>query len=156
MGRLQPRARTQDANPIPVNTNRTAPCHFEFCFPRMDTLLLVEVEGRDVTIRATRDTFTERQKDFFVRELAAEGFIPEEAQWFRAEGPNSWQQGVQWLVDFSWLEIDQAVVARTRRWMQSVIALAFVSSVLLVGLAATGHLGNSLPEPLSRHPHAVR
>ena len=154
MGRLETRARTQDANQIPVKTNRTVPCHFEFCFPRMDTLLLVEVEGRDVTIRATRDTFNERQKDFFVRELASEGFIPEESQWFRPEGQDRWQHGVRWMVDFSWLEIDEAVVARTRRWMLSVIALSLMCSVLLVGLAATGRLGNSEPEP--RHAHSVR
>lgn len=156
MGRLQPCARTQNANPLPVNSNRTAPSRFEFCFPRMDTLLMVEVEGGDVTIRATRDTFTERQKDFFVRELVAEGFIPGESQWFRPEGPSSWQHGIRWRVDFSWLEIDEAVVARTRRWMLSTIALAFVASVLLVGLAATGHLGNSVPEPRAIPPHSIR
>jgi hypothetical protein len=133
-----------------VNTDRTAPCHFDFCFPRMDTLLRVEVEGRDITIRATRDTFTERQKDYFVRELAAEGFIPEESRWFRHEGPEPWQHGVRWLVDFAWLEIDEAVTARTRRWMHSIIALAFLSSVLLVGLAATGRLGNTVHQPPSR------
>ena len=58
-----------------MNSTLTRPERYEFCFPEKDTLVLVEVVGNGVTVRATRDTFTEQRKASFVRELAAEGFI---------------------------------------------------------------------------------
>ena len=46
---------------------------YDFSFPRKDTILKVEVWEDSVTIRATRDSFSARRKDAFVRELIAEG-----------------------------------------------------------------------------------
>jgi hypothetical protein len=130
--------------------------HFEFGFPSLDTLLLVEVAEGDVTIRASRDTFSAQRKAYFVRELVAEGFIPEEFQWYPVGGPQSYHRGVHWLVDFSWLGIDEAVVACTRRGVVGFLGLATLFTVLLVGLAATGHLGNRLSEAAAAHFPAGR
>jgi hypothetical protein len=130
--------------------------HFEFAFPRLDTLLLVEVADAGVTIRATRDTFSPRRKACFVRELVAEGFIPEEFQWFQVEGAHSCHRGVRWLVDVSWLGIDEAMMARTHRGMMKFLGLSFMAAALLVGLVATGHLGNRLPDRAAVHPYSSR
>jgi hypothetical protein len=130
--------------------------HFEFAFPRLDTLLLVEVADGAVTIRATRDTFSPQRKACFIRELAAEGFIPEEFRWLQLEEPQSFHRGVRWLVDFSWLSVDGSRFDRTRRGMTRLVGVAFLSMVLLVGLVATGHLGNRVPGTPAGHPFSSR
>jgi hypothetical protein len=124
---------------------------FEFCFPRMDTLVLVEVTEGDVTIRATRDSFSPQRKARFVRELVSEGFIPEEYRWLPVGEPQSYQRGVRWVVDFSWLGIDEEMMARMRRKTAVFLGMALVFTVVLVGLAANGHLGNQLPEAAGVH-----
>ena len=50
---------------------------FEFCFPNLDTLVLVEEFDDCLLIRATRNTFSEERKIRFVHELVAEGFVSE-------------------------------------------------------------------------------
>lgn len=98
---------------------------YEFSFPRLDTLVQVEERTDEVVIRATRNTFTERRKVCFIRELAAEGFISETYQWFSGFG--DWSAlPVRWLVDYSWLKPDQHARARTNRFMIRLIVGAFL------------------------------
>lgn len=138
-----------------MKTDNGVTGRYEFCFPRMDTLLLVEVAEGDVTIRATRDTFSPQRKAHFVRELVSEGFISEEYRWLPVGEPQSFQRGVRWIVDFSWLGIDEAMMARMRRKMTVFLGMALVFMVGLVGLVATGHLGNQLPDAAAAHrPYA--
>src|SRR4051812_6475504 len=94
---------------------------FEFCFPNLDTLVQVEELHGDVVIRATRPTFSEQRKLCFIRELAAEGFIPDECRWFPLAGPGSFK-GIRWLVDASWLTISPAVLAQTRSFVIRLLA----------------------------------
>jgi len=94
---------------------------FEFSFPRLDTLVQVEETEDEVVVRATRDSFSERRKIGFIRELAAEGFISEVYQSFSGFG--GWSSlPVRWLVDRSWLKLDKAVRIRTNRIMIRLIA----------------------------------
>ena len=53
------------------------PQSFDFYLPLLDTLVRVERSGDQIVIRATRDTFSAACKASFIRELAAEGFIPD-------------------------------------------------------------------------------
>ncbi|HZL41886.1 MAG TPA: hypothetical protein VFD66_01240 [Verrucomicrobiae bacterium] len=80
---------------------------FEFYFPDVDTLLLVENSDDQVWIRATKDTFTERRKLHFLHTLAAEGFVPDRCQWISSFDA-SWLP-VHWAVDASWVRIGEAV-----------------------------------------------
>ena len=93
---------------------------FEFYFHDRDTLVQVESSARTVVVRASRDTFSEQRKSSFVRELAAEGFIPDGYQWFSLAGPDSYL-GVRWLVDISWLELPEIVLAQARRFMTGLL-----------------------------------
>jgi len=138
-----------------VQTNPSAPTRFEFSFPQRDTLLLVEVEGSDVTIRATRDTFSSRRKASFVRELAAEGFIPGECQWRGLTGPGRHHPGVRWLVDPSWLSIDEAAVAQTQRTALQLCGVAALLLWLVVGLTSAGRPAEPRPAPVAVPPHSV-
>jgi hypothetical protein len=115
-----------------MNSPIVADCSFEFYFDRLDTLVLVETRDETVVIRATRDTFSERRKEFFIRELAAEGFIPDECRWFSPAGGEV-AGHVRWLVDFSWLQPDEALAAQTRRFMLRLLSSATLLWLLLLG-----------------------
>lgn len=85
---------------------------FEFYFPHSDTLVQVGTFDTDVTIRATKATFSDSRKESFIHQLAAEGFIPDNYRWYTTGG-----RGVRWILDCSWLKIDPAISAQTQRWM---------------------------------------
>src|SRR5947209_10934805 len=89
---------------------------FEFYFPDIDTRVLVEEGEEEVVVSATRNAFSELRKTFFIRELAAEGFIPDEYQGFSGFGAVTWLR-VRWLVDTSWVKANEVHAALARRFM---------------------------------------
>src|SRR5689334_24246105 len=89
---------------------------FEFYFPDLDTHVRVEEAGDEVVVSATRNAFSELRKVFFVRELAAEGFIPDEYQSFSGFGTLAWLK-VRWLVDTSWVKATGVHAAIAERFM---------------------------------------
>ena len=99
---------------------------FEFYFRDVDTRVVVEDLDDGVVIRASRDTFSERRKQNFIRELAAEGFIADCFQWSC--------RGVRWLVDASCARPTEAIRACADRFM---IRLFVCSVLLLLGLMGT-------------------
>ena len=88
---------------------------FEFGFPELDTLLLVENDGDEIVVRATRNTFSAKDKACFIRHLASEGFIPSRLRW--ASGLDSEWPEIRWVVDSSWVRVPAVVKARSRRFM---------------------------------------
>ena len=109
---------------------------FEFYFPDLDNNVLVEShEDESVTIRSTRNNFSEKRKMLFIRELAAEGFIPDSYQWF-SDSASGYHQ-VTWIKDYSWLKLHPAVTRRANRFMRwllvaSCILLFAMMRVLIV------------------------
>jgi hypothetical protein len=104
-----------------MQTHAAPPCCYDFYFPDVDTLLRVETSSAGTLIRASHNTFGEQRKHRFIHELVAEGFIPDDCEWFPLAGAAS-SRGVRWLVDISWLKIDPEMTARTRRIMVRLIA----------------------------------
>ncbi|HVW22432.1 MAG TPA: hypothetical protein VHC86_14555 [Opitutaceae bacterium] len=84
-------------------------CH-DFGFPLLDTRVRVEDFPGGVLVRASRNSFSERQKEQFVAWLAAEGFIPGEYRWL----PVGRARGVRWVIDVSWMP--QAPGPLRRAW----------------------------------------
>jgi len=118
---------------------------FEFCFIELDyTLVRVEESAGDVTIRATADTFSNDRKIYFIRELAAEGFIPDHYRWFSLTGREAYNRGVRWLVDYSWLKLDEARIARTNRLVRRLILPVTLLWMLFIYLIFPGH-GKTCP-----------
>ena len=113
-----------------MRTDATPPRCYEFYFPEVDTLVLVESDDDDVTIRATRNTFSERRKCSFIHELVAEGFIPADYEWFALAGPGL-SRGAHWLVDVSWLKDSGTDQATARRFMHRLLGGA---TLLWLGL----------------------
>ena len=80
-----------------------------------ENYLLVENHDDDrVVIRAALDNYTERRKAFFIHELAAEGFIPDEYQFMTNTDDDNFF-GVRWVIDGSWLVVPPEVIATSHR-----------------------------------------
>jgi hypothetical protein len=108
---------------------------FEFCFPLLDhTQLRVVEEHGEVVVRATSNSFSEARKLAFISELAAEGFIPHEYRWGGLAGVGSFGHGVRRLLDSTWLELDQALIARTRRWTLRLLPPSTLLWALMIAL----------------------
>jgi hypothetical protein len=106
---------------------------YEFCFPNLDTLVLVEENDELVLVRATRNTFSERRKIFFIRELAAEGFVSDEYRYVETISPTNYLP-VRWLIDYSWLKpAAKALAARTRRIMVGMLGGATLLWLVMMG-----------------------
>ena len=113
----------------------------QFRFPRLDTHVRVEVSDESVTIRATRDTFSSIRKDFFVRELAAEGFIPDQYRWASQAHVGVSYGRILWLVDRGWLGINEEILVKSRRFALRLFAVALALNFLLLELGLAGRLG---------------
>ena len=132
-----------------MKTHLSEPTSFEFCFPQLDTLALVENRPEEVIIRLTRDTFTEERKTCFVRELAAEGFIAEDFRWASARTYFS-PCHVNWLIDRSWLKHDPLMIAKTHRFMVRALAGGLLLWFVLMAAVLGGVIGPDLSNALSR------
>ena len=101
---------------------------FEFTYPSLATQLLVEAHDDEVVIRATKDTFTELQKQSFIRHLALEGFVSESLRWtYTGRGFSGVR--LRWLIDPTWTT--HAPTDRPRRWVARVVLSA---SIIWFGL----------------------
>ena len=90
------------------------PQRTEFYQVFSDNLILVENQEGGVLIRAARQNFSERRKALFIRELAAEGFIPDHYQYFSDTDGCSFF-GVRWIVEISWIEMPPEVNRTAQR-----------------------------------------
>jgi len=125
------------------------PTSFEFCFPQLDTLALVENQRDEVVIRLTRDTFPEERKLCFIRELAAEGFIAEEYRWFSTETSFS-PRRVNWLLERTWLIPCPLMIAQTRRSMAGMLVGGFLLWLALMTAVLSGTPGPDLSKASPR------
>jgi hypothetical protein len=93
---------------------------FQFYFPDLDNIILVEChEDETVTIRASKNNVPEERKTFFIRKLAAEGFISDHYEWF--SGSTDGSNGVLWIKDYSWLKTHKPSSRRTNRIMGAIL-----------------------------------
>jgi len=102
---------------------------FKFVHRRPDCVLKVENHETGVRICATRGSFSARDKEFFVRHLAAEGFIPDRYRWFSGdcEEPSS---GIDWHVEDCSLKNDSQTSVQQRRTSAFMIRLLVCASIL--------------------------
>ena len=108
-----------------MREQRVLPKEFEFYFPDLDNMVLVQcADDGSVTIRCTKSNFSEKRKIFFIRQLATEGFIPDDYQWF--SGSTIGTLGIKWVKDRSWVKIPAAVIRRSGRFMKLMLAGACI------------------------------
>ena len=106
------------------------PISFSTHNPR--NLVVIEREGERVLIRAAQDNFSARRKAFLIRQLAAEGYIPDQYERFTEDAP---VEGLTWVIDRSLLFIGAEATRRTRRIMRRVIAGGCLLWLLEITLA---------------------
>jgi hypothetical protein len=129
-----------------MNTPTAEIQHFEFRFPKLDTMLKLEVQGENATIYASRNTFSKRRKKVFLRELVLEGFITEAAASGFETGTCGTAGAVRWLLDDE-LAFADASEARAERFVRRV----FTSSFLLVAMFYVIIFGGSIYNGGSPH-----
>lgn len=135
-----------------MRAQKVAPRKFEFYFPELDNLILVEnLEDGGVRIRATQDNFSDQRKSFFIRQLAAEGFIPDIFQWWNGGGA-----GLTWIIDRSWLKLPAVWTRRARKFMVKLLVFGGVlwlamMRVLYVSQPGYSHPGNAKPATTVNH-----
>ena len=121
--------------------------HFDFNYPDLETMVRVEVHDSEVTIWATRDTFSLRRKEFFIHELASEGFIPEVYSWLKLDEAGAGRQGVRWVVDTSWPGTDPEGEAKSHLLAVKLVTGAALTLTVLLILLFSGHLGHMRVSP---------
>lgn len=81
-----------------MHTRIAIPEKVELYLPDLDNYLLIENQADGVVIRATRNNVSDRRKELLIRNLAAEGYIPDRYEWF-SETTESGFIGVTWIAE---------------------------------------------------------
>ena len=79
-----------------MRTEIVVPEKVELYIHDLDNHVLIENSAGGVVICATRDNFSDKRKTFFIRHLAAEGYIPDRYAWF-SEPAGDGFFGVKWI-----------------------------------------------------------
>lgn len=111
---------------------------FEFRFPQLDTNLRLEVHGDHATIVASRNTFSKRRKELFVREIAAEGFISHSVAGGFGRDNSGQCPGIRWVLDEGLALSDVSDLQAARFGLN-----VFKTSLMLVGVFFVIVLGGS-------------
>jgi hypothetical protein len=91
------------------------PKQVELSLSQFNNQVRIENYADSVCIRAARDNLSSRQKLFFIRYFAAEGYIPAHYQWFGDPDAGCFS-GLTWTVDNAWLApADEAQRAALRQ-----------------------------------------
>jgi hypothetical protein len=108
----------------------------EFTTHNPDNLICIERQGDALLFRAAHHNFSARPKAFLIRQLAAEGYIPDHYEHLRGE---AWPASLVWVLDRTLLRPGPEARRRVSRFMQRLLLGACVLwclEVLLVLLAA--------------------
>ena len=97
-----------------VGAQLAAPAKFRLYLPDLDNHVLIETSADGVVISATRDNFTNQRKKFFIRQLAAEGYIPDRYEWFSEPAEDGFF-GVKWMAGVAPAE-RQPWLRKLRKW----------------------------------------
>lgn len=131
-----------------MREQKVLPKEFEFYFADLDNMLLVQCgEDGKVTIRCIKDNLSERRKVCFIRELAAEGFIPDEYQWY--SGTTTGSLRVQWVKDWSWVKVPETMTGRSVK----LLLAAFVFWLAAVRVAIVSYPQD--PAATTKNQHQI-
>ena len=111
-------AQRENARVNVVQTDSTLPSEFEM--PTMNPANQIAVENNEdlVIIRAAYNNFSPRRKAFLIRQLAAEGYIPDR---FEQVSEDEEHPGLLWVIDRSLLVIGPEAKRRLARFMNRLL-----------------------------------
>ena len=102
-------------------------------YHKPENLLVIENVGGGVIIRATRDNFSARRKAFFIRHLAAEGYIPDRFEKLYQPGCDALST-IRWIIDPACLKPSVSPKRQTGRFMWWLLLGTFVLWLALMVL----------------------
>jgi hypothetical protein len=114
---------------VPVQS--TLPVSVQFSTHNPPNLIVVENHRDGVIFRAAYDNFSERRKAFLVRQLAAEGYIPDGFEDFTE---NTRSSGLVWVLDRSLLYVAPEASRRCSRFMRRLVLGGCLLWLLELGL----------------------
>ena len=114
-----------------MKTELSLPKRAEFHCMQPENYILVQNHKDGVMIRATSDNFSEQRKAAFIRELAAEGFIPDHYQWFLDADASNYL-AIKWIIDPSWLRVDKRLAKKAELLYGRALLLVAVVWMILV------------------------
>jgi hypothetical protein len=118
-------------------TRIALPTRYELRHRSPNNLFLVEDYFNEVIIRATRDNFSPRQKLFFIRHLALEGYIPARYERLNELGETA-QQRLTWVVDRSWLSQSDTIRCESGRFMCRLLFSGVLAWLVMMGVLFLG------------------
>ncbi len=101
-----------------------------------ENFIIIENRRKGVVIRAAQNNFSPRRKAFLIRQLAAEGYIPDRYEQVTEE---AWDRTLVWVVDRSLLMLGREAARRTRRAMQRLIVGGCALWLLEIALLLLTH-----------------
>jgi hypothetical protein len=107
------------------------PFSVQFSTHNPPNLIIIESHRNQVVFRAAQDNFSERRKAFLIRQLAAEGYIPDEFEEYTEHTRNS---NLIWVIDRSLLYIGPEASRRCSRFMQRLVVGGCVLWLVEIGL----------------------
>jgi hypothetical protein len=109
----------------------------EFSTHNPENLIIIENSGKVVIIRAAYDNFSPRRKAFLIRQLAAEGYIPDQFESY-SEDEFCRLPGLIWTIDRSLLILSAEAIRHSTQFMQRLIMgsclLWLLEMIVLFGL----------------------
>jgi hypothetical protein len=125
---------------------------FQFYFPDLDNIILVEChEDESVTVRASKNNVPDERKIFFIRKLAAEGFIPDSYQWFSGSVDGS--NGLRWIKDYSWLiKTQKTVIRKANRAMGKMLVAACILWGVMIRILIVSNHPQVAAKPMPKPP----
>ena len=112
-------------------TRLKLPETFEFTTHNPPNLIVVENSEHQVLFRAAEDNFSDRRKAFLIRQLAAEGYIPDV---FETLTEYSRVPGLTWVIDRSLFILSPEAKRRNHRFMLRLVVGGCVLWLVEVGL----------------------
>ena len=116
-----------------MRTELGLPKRAEFHCRQPDNYILVQNHKDGVMIRATSDNFSEQRKAAFIRELAAEGFIPDHYQWFLDADASNYL-AIKWIIDPSWLRVEKRLVGKAELICGRALLLVAIVWLVLIAM----------------------
>ena len=117
-----------------MQVQRALPARSILLHHNPDNLLLIENVAGNVIIHAVRDNFSPRRKAFFIRHLAAEGYIPDRFERLYHSGSDAFAT-VRWIIDPACLRPKISSRRQSNRFMVRLIIGAVVLWHALIAFA---------------------
>jgi hypothetical protein len=113
-----------------MHSQAICPSQNVLAISRPENVVVIENHASSVLIRLAKDNFSSRQKSFFIRYLAAEGYIPEYYQRF-VDHDEEFSSCLKWRIDNS---LESRRAPAQRKALRDLLRVLFCVTLLWLAL----------------------